>query len=94
MNSASAIDSTFTYSAVTQWGNVLIVPTTGGWHEVRFQERDQSEDELLGTFPTVADAVEAACFGALETPSIDVDLSTMGLPKSVDDWDRHLRARA
>ena len=88
------MDHTFTYAAVTQWGNVLIVPSTGGWYEVHFQERGQYDDELLGTFQSVKLAIEAARAGALETPSIDICLSDMKLSDNLSDWEQHLRGRA
>lgn len=90
----AVMDHTFTYAAATQWGNVLIVPSTNGWYEVRFQERGQYDDELLGTFSSVKLAIEAACAGALDTPSIDICLSDMKLSHNLGDWEQHLRGRA
>lgn len=91
--SAAVIDTPlFTYAALTQWGNVFIVPIANGWCEVRFQERYQADDgELLGTFRSEAAAIEAACAGTLEMPSIEVCLSEMSLPEDIRDWERHLK---
>ncbi len=90
----AVLDHTFTYAAATPWGNVMIVPSINGWYEVRFQERGQYDDELLGTFSSVKLAIEAACAGALDTPSIDICLSSMKLPEDIQGWVQHLRGKA
>ena len=82
---------TFAYAQTTTFGNVIIAENVDRWWQVLFEERGSTdhEQELLGTFPSVRDAIDAARSGLTETPEFGVDLKDMSLPEDPNEWLQH-----
>ncbi|MDJ0919779.1 MAG: hypothetical protein QNI84_01515 [Henriciella sp.] len=88
---SSKTRGTFAYVHTTEHGTVLISENVDRWWQIYFEERwsGDHEVELLGTYPSVGSAIEAARSGLVDTPEIGVDLKDMDLPEDPNQWLQH-----
>ena len=68
-----------TYYFKTQAGTFMIVPRHGRWHLI-FQ------DDHLGSYVTVEQAVDALASGNASSLLGRVDTSNLGIPRDLSDW--------
>lgn len=85
----------FAYTQITQFGTVLITEDDQSWWSVIFQERwsESDENEVLGRFSTVREAIEAARSGCTDIPAMGISLGEMKLSDDPNAWTQHYNGK-
>jgi hypothetical protein len=73
------------YSFKTRIGTVAIQPTPSGRWEVLFR------GESLGSYSSPQQAAEDASSGSTFSPSNGADLTQLGIPSDLTDWQQVIR---